>query len=165
MASRTNCRACRRWAQAPLFNAVIGQSVAGARQAFDALSGEVHASAVTAAYQDALLPQSAILGRLSEPALATVSAPPSRRTGAYAADLPSRKGPALAPVAVQMYQPRMFDLWGQGFGDWGTQESDGNAATLSRSTGGLVLGGDVSAYECASAAIGASASRAATRMT
>ena len=44
-----------------------------------------------------------------------------------------------------MYQPRMFDFWGQGFGDWGRVSSDGNAASLSRSTGGFVLGGDVSA--------------------
>ena len=32
----------------PVYNAVVGQTVAGARQAFDGLSGEVHASAVTA---------------------------------------------------------------------------------------------------------------------
>jgi fibronectin-binding autotransporter adhesin len=129
----------------PVFNAVIGQSVAGAQQAFDALSGEVHASAVTAAYEDALLPQSAILDRLNEPASPPALGAAIEATGAYAADLPSRKGPALAPVAVQMYQPRMFDLWGQGFGDWGRVKSDGNAATLSRSTGGFVLGGDISA--------------------
>ena len=102
-----------------LFNAVIGQSAAGAQQAFDALSGEVHASAVTAAFEDALLPHGAILDRLNEPASPPALGAAIETTGAYAADLPSRKGPALAPIAVQMYQPRMFDLWGQGFGDWG----------------------------------------------
>jgi fibronectin-binding autotransporter adhesin len=55
------------------------------------------------------------------------------------------KGPRVAPVAVQLYQPRFFDVWGQGFGDWGRVSGDGNAASLSRSTGGFVLGGDVSA--------------------
>jgi outer membrane autotransporter protein len=44
-----------------------------------------------------------------------------------------------------MYQPHMFDFWGEGFGDFGHVSSDGNAASLSRSTGGFVLGGDVSA--------------------
>jgi outer membrane autotransporter protein len=34
------------------------------------------------------------------------------------AGLPSGKGPRVAPVEIRMYQPRMFDFWGQGFGDW-----------------------------------------------
>jgi outer membrane autotransporter protein len=129
----------------PVFNAVIGQSVAGARQAFDALSGEIHASIVTAAYEDALLPSAAILDRLNETVAAPLLGAATSMTGAYASDLPSGKGPRVAPVAVQLYQPRIFDVWGQGFGDWGHIKSDGNAASLSRSTGGFVLGGDVSA--------------------
>ena len=44
-----------------------------------------------------------------------------------------------------MYQPRLFDLWGQGFGDWGRGKGDGNAASFDRSTGGFIIGGDVSA--------------------
>ena len=128
-----------------VFNAVIGQSAAGAQHAFGALSGEVHASAVTAAYEDALLPQGAILDRLNQPVAPPTLGAAILTNAAYAADLPSRKGPALAPVAVQMYQPRVFDLWGQGFGDWGRVSGNGNAATLSRTTGGFVLGGDVSA--------------------
>ncbi|MBV9751725.1 MAG: autotransporter domain-containing protein, partial [Hyphomicrobiales bacterium] len=127
-----------------LFNAVIGQSAAGARQAFDALSGEVHASTVTAAFEDALLPQSAILDRLNEPVSPPALGASTETTGTYAADLPSGKRPGLAPVEVRLYQPRIFDVWGQGFGDWGRVKSDGNAASLSRSTGGFVLGGDVS---------------------
>ena len=87
----------------PVFNAVVGQSVAGARQAFDALSGEIHASAVTAAFEDQRLPREAIFDRLSQPAETPVLGAATTMTGAYAADLPSRKGPALAPVAVQMY--------------------------------------------------------------
>ena len=63
-------------------------------------------------------------------------------TGAYVADLPSRKGPALAPVAVQMVQPRLFGLWGQGFGDWGNTNGDHNAAKLTRDTGGFIIGAD-----------------------
>ena len=126
----------------PLFDVVVGQSVAGARQAFDALSGEIHASAVTTAFEDARLPREAILDRLNEPADTPALGAATTMTGAYAADLPSRKGPALAPVEVRMYQPRMFGLWGQGFGDWGRTASDRNAASLSRSTGGFVIGAD-----------------------
>jgi outer membrane autotransporter protein len=114
-------------------------------QAFDQLSGEVHASTATAAFSDALLPQGAILGHLSSPPPPPALGTASTTTGAYAADLPSGKGPHRAPVEVRMYQPHMFDFWGEGFGDFGHVSSDGNAASLSRSTGGFVLGGDVSA--------------------
>jgi outer membrane autotransporter protein len=127
----------------PIYNAVVGQSIAGAQQAFDALSGEIHASAVTAAFEDQRLPREAILDRLSQQPLDTSwLGVASTMTGAYAADLPSRKGLALAPVAVQMYQPRLYGLWGQGFGDWGTTKSDNNAAKLSRDTGGFIIGAD-----------------------
>ena len=106
----------------PLFDIVVGQSFDGARQAFNALSGEVHASLSTAAFQDFELIRAAILDRLarSEATPATTSAD----TGAT--------GSALAP-----------SFWMQAIGDDGHVKSDGNAATLSRSTGGFLLGGDV----------------------
>jgi fibronectin-binding autotransporter adhesin len=128
----------------PLFNAVLGQSVAGALQSFDAFSGEIHATAVSAAFEDDRLPREAIFDRLSQPLATPLLGVASTMTGAYAADLPSRKGPPLAPIDVRMYQPRLFDLWGQGFGDWGSAKGNGNAASFDRSTGGFVLGGDVS---------------------
>ena len=126
----------------PIFNAVVTQnSAAGAQAAFDALSGEIHASAVTAAFEDQRLPRDAIFGRLSGSLETPLLGVGSTMTGAYAADLPSR-GPALAPVAVQMYQPRLFGLWAQGFGDWGKTNGDHNAAKLTRDTGGFIIGAD-----------------------
>ncbi|MFI5014047.1 MAG: autotransporter domain-containing protein [Hyphomicrobiales bacterium] len=131
----------------PIFNAVVGQTVAGAQQAFDALSGEIHASAVTAAFEDQRLPREAILDRLSQRPLDTSwLGVASTMTGAYAADLPSGKGPALAPVDVQMYRPRLYGLWGQGFGDWGRTGSDHNAAKLTRDTGGFIIGADAAEH-------------------
>jgi outer membrane autotransporter protein len=129
----------------PIFNAVIGQSVAGALQAFNALSGEIHATAVSAGFEDDRLPREAILDRLSQPLATPLLGVASTMTGAYAADLPTRKGPPVAPIDVRMYQPRLFDLWGQGFGDWGRAKGDGNAASFDRSTGGFIIGGDASA--------------------
>src|SRR6202023_2441295 len=102
----------------PVYNVVLNQSVTGARQAFDALSGEIHASAVTAAFEDQRLPREAIFDRLTGPLETPLLGVASTMTGAYAADLPSRKGPPVAPIDMRMYQPRLFDLWGQGFGDW-----------------------------------------------
>ena len=55
----------------------------------------------------------------------------------------------------------MFDFWGEGLGDFGHVNGNGNAASLSTSIGGFILGGDVSARS-SSAEIGASASPAAT---
>jgi outer membrane autotransporter protein len=125
-----------------IFNSVVTQTTAaGARQAFDALSGEIHASAVTAAFGDQRLPREAILDRLSQPADQPVLGAATTMTGAYAADLPSHKS-ALAPVAAQMVRPRLFGLWGQGFGDWGRTNGDHNAAKLTRDTGGFVIGID-----------------------
>jgi fibronectin-binding autotransporter adhesin len=104
-------------ASQPLLNALVHANGPALAQDLDALSGEVHASTVTAAFEDSSLARQAILDHLSEP----VSPPPlgtaSTMTGAYAADLPSGKGPHRAPVAVSLYQPRLFDVWGQGFGD------------------------------------------------
>ena len=121
----------------PIFDAVVGQSVNGARQAFIALSGEVHASAVTAAFEDSRLPREAILDRLSQP----FTGPTLGSTmAAYAADLPTKARPA-----VPRAEPQVISFWGHAFGDFGRNGSDGNAASISRSTDGFVIGGDVSA--------------------
>ena len=125
-----------------VYNAVLNQSVSGARQAFDALSGEVRASAVTAGFEDSRLPREAILDRLSQPLDTPFLGVTSTMMGAYAADLPSGKGRALAPVEVTMVRPNLFGLWGQGFGDWGRTGSDHNAAKLTRATGGFIIGAD-----------------------
>ena len=59
---------------------------------------------------------------------------------AYAADLPAK-----AAAGVPRYQPpQTLNFWAQGFGDFGHSGSDGNAAALSRSTDGFVIGGDAS---------------------
>jgi outer membrane autotransporter protein len=40
-----------------------------------------------------------------------------------------------------------FGLWSQGFGAWSQWNSDGNAATMDRSIGGLLVGGDTMASD------------------
>jgi fibronectin-binding autotransporter adhesin len=114
--------------------------------AVDFLTGEVYSERISAALNGATLTQDLILERLdNEITNATSLGVASNATGAYAADLPSGKGPHLAPVAVRMYEPRKFDLWGEGIGDFGHVNGNGNAASISTATGGFVLGGDVSA--------------------
>jgi autotransporter-associated beta strand protein len=111
--------------------ALDAQSAAGARQAFDALSGEIHPSAVSAAFDDARLPREAVLDRLASSygALATGGANGFAATNAIAA-------PSLPA--------QMFAAWGQAFGSFGHIGGDGDAAALDRSLGGFILGADAS---------------------
>ncbi|PRD40367.1 autotransporter outer membrane beta-barrel domain-containing protein, partial [Phyllobacterium phragmitis] len=50
------------------------------------------------------------------------------------------------PQAVAATTDR-FALWGQGFGSWGHTNGDGNAARLSRSTGGFFIGADAPVFD------------------
>jgi outer membrane autotransporter protein len=129
-----------------LFNAVVNLATfADARAAFDSLSGEVHASAQTALIEESHFVRDAMNDRLRQ-SFAAVAAP-SMPMMAFAADAPAstalayamstkappRGGPAPAPT---------YAIWGQTFGSWGHTDGDGNAARLSRSTGGMVSGVD-----------------------
>jgi len=114
--------------------------------AVDFLTGEVYSSRILAALNGATLTQDLILERLDNEITSAASlGVVSNATGACATDLPSGKGPHLAPVAVRMYEPRMFNFWGEGIGDFGHVNGNGNASSISAATGGFVLGGDVSA--------------------
>lgn len=98
-----------------LYQGVLSQSAAGARQAFDAVSGEVHASALSAGIEDSGLVREAILDHLQQAA---------RPAGSQAG---AQSGPAV---------------WGTGFGTFGRTAGGGNAARMKRSVGGFVLGAD-----------------------
>ncbi len=114
----------------PLYNALIGQSGPGARAAFDALSGEIHASTASAAFDDSRLPREAVLDRLADP----FGAPPSSAAGFVASS---------APVADPL-SGNVLTAWGQAFGTFGHIAGDGDAAGLNRSLGGFILGVDQS---------------------
>ena len=131
-----------------LFDAVLNQTAAGARAAFDAASGEVHASAATAAVEGTRLSRDAIFDRLETAsregsgALGAVSG-----FGALAPTLPAGVR-NYAPVHMGYDRPAValqapaYTAWGSGFGDFGSNGGNGNAATLDRSLGGFVLGVD-----------------------
>ena len=94
-------------ATSALYLAVKGLTVGGAAQAFDAASGEIHASAITSDFAVASVVQGAVLDRLG-------------------ADMGDAKHGA----------------WLRGFGNFGVTRTDGNAARLSRRTGGFIIGAD-----------------------
>ena len=100
----------------PLFGAVVQQSAANARTAFDSLSGEVHASLKSAAFEDSRFVRGATLGRLRE-----------------AFD---------TPAAIDASGAAGNGMWAQAFNSKGSSDSDGNASSVDRSTSGIFLGTD-----------------------
>lgn len=125
------------------YGATIGLSTPEAQAAFQALSGDIHASSVSAEFETAFFVREAILDRMrwgATPGLADGTDFGSL-PATYTADLPGRAAP-VTPVPVRVLDPRVFGVWGQGFGSFGEARSDGNAARLSRQTSGFVLGAD-----------------------
>lgn len=90
----------------------------GARAAIDSLTGEIHASAGTALLEDSRFPREAANDHLR-----------AALGGANGGQADDQAG-------------ERFSLWGRGFGSWGQWDSNGNAATLDRSIGGGLIGGD-----------------------
>ncbi|MCZ0734454.1 autotransporter domain-containing protein [Phreatobacter sp. AB_2022a] len=116
----------------PLYDAIMALPTdSAARDAFDRLSGEIHASAKTALIEDSGFLREAAIGRLRSAfgTVAAASAPVNM------ADINGR----LVTVAPTTER---FAIWGQGYGAWGRTNGDGNAAGLKHSTGGFFLGFD-----------------------
>lgn len=102
------------------------------RASYDTLSGEIHASARTALIEDSRLVRQAANHRLRAASGASggvLNAPALRRdaNGVAQAVSPADRGPAV---------------WSQALGAWGATRSDGNAARLSRSAKGVLIGAD-----------------------
>lgn len=115
-----------------VYNTVLTLSANQARSAFDLLSGEVHASVASSLLEDSRFIRSAMNDRLrglGESALATQfeRVTLAQGYGSHASALPSanRQG-----------------AWASTFGSWGRNDSDGNAASITRDIGGFLLGVD-----------------------
>jgi outer membrane autotransporter protein len=107
-------------------------SADGARGAFDQLSGEVHASAQTALIEGSRFVREAALDRLQSGACGVAGGDTTLATG--------NTGNIGASC-----NPTQSVAWGRVLGNWGRNASDGNAARLNRSTGGLLFGADMQA--------------------
>ena len=106
----------------PVYLAIAALGDVGeVRAAFDAISGEIGASAQTALLDDSRFPREAALDRLRV-ALGGVGADSGTQ-------IEDRISGNLA-------------LWGQGFGALSRWSSDGNAAAMDRTIGGFLMGGD-----------------------
>lgn len=105
------------------------------RAGFDALSGEIHASAKTVMIEDSLFLRSATNDRLRA-AFGGVGVS-NGNVVTYVDGKPVPVAAATDGLAV----------WGQGFGAWGNINGDGNAAGVSRSTGGFFAGIDAPVFD------------------
>ncbi|WP_167518119.1 autotransporter domain-containing protein [Brucella pseudintermedia] len=101
------------------------------RASFDALSGEIHGSAKTALVEDSRFIRNAANDRIRA-AFGDAGAP-------VAPVLAYGRGDTPMAVSADHIGPV---FWSRGFGSWGSSDSDGNAASLDRNTGGLLIGAD-----------------------
>ncbi|WP_147283737.1 autotransporter outer membrane beta-barrel domain-containing protein, partial [Bosea caraganae] len=125
-----------------LYNSLLMLDAPSARAAFDALSGEIHASAKGVLVEEGSALRDAATGRLRSAFGAVGAAPMATMNYGFTADLaPSATGP------MPKLRSDRFALWGQGYGSWGRSESDRNAGKLTRSSGGLMVGGDVAVFD------------------
>ncbi len=137
----------------PLVSHLLGQSADGARQAFDALSGEVHATVGSTACRDSRFTRDAIFSRLQQAYHArsgegsglgntgTIVAAASSHAPMMSLGMGSGRASAEenAPAHVS---PLVF--WTQAFGSWGEAvDGSGEAASAGRNIGGFLSGVDV----------------------
>ena len=125
----------------PIWNAVVQMDAPTAQAAFNQLSGEVHASAKTALYEDSRLVRDGALSRLRQAFGGSVVAPSTAQVASV--------DDACSGETCQADPTIGIAAWAQGFGSWGYTSSDGNAAGLSRSTGGVLVGVDAAVFEVA----------------
>ncbi|MFT9418753.1 autotransporter domain-containing protein [Acetobacter sp.] len=119
----------------PVAGAVSQLGAQGARAAFNALSGEVHASARTALIQDSFFVRQAALDRLESAGCDSASADGTIRT----ANLHTQRDDGCHADRAM--------LWGEAYGSLGHNAGDGNAATMQHSTAGFVMGVDAPVME------------------
>jgi outer membrane autotransporter protein len=136
-------------ADSALFLDVLNQTAAGARQAFDALSGEVHASLSGILIDQSRYVRDAISDRMrqafyandrSQIAVLSNGGP----TSVAALDNGRMALGALGAVSDDraIAAPSRLTFWSSGFGAWGQFDGDGNAATADRNLGGFISGMD-----------------------
>jgi outer membrane autotransporter protein len=137
----------------PLYDAIIGQTVEGAQQGFNALSGEVHATVSSTLANDSHYVRDILISRLVQ-AYYTRSG-----GGTQTAALGGGGGPATAAgingapmMGLGMGSGGGTDdrhlavspitFWAQGYGAWADFDGNGNAAGANRTLGGFMSGMD-----------------------
>ena len=125
-----------------IYDAIVGlPDDETARDAFDQLSGEMHASIKGAMLEDSRLLREAATARVRA-AFAGTTARPLPVMGYGPEEALAREGKSANVFAPTSSDTDRFAVWVQGLGSWGEWDGDGNAAALDRSIGGLLIGAD-----------------------
>ncbi|GAU85522.1 chaperone protein DnaJ [Bosea sp. BIWAKO-01] len=127
----------------PVYDAIVKLDAPSARQAFDALSGEVHASAQSILVEDSTVVRTTAIDRLRSAFGTVAAAQQPVMTYGFTADMAA---PVTGPMPRLVPNDR-FAVWGQGFGSWGRNEAQGGVSKLSRSSGGFLLGADAAVFD------------------
>lgn len=127
----------------PVYDAIVKLDAPSARQAFDALSGEVHASAQGILAEESNVVRGTAIDRLRSAFGTVAAAQQPVMTYGFTADLAA---PVTGPMPRLVPNDR-FAVWGQGFGSWGRNETQGGVSKLSRSSGGFLLGADAAVFD------------------
>jgi len=114
-----------------LYDAILLLADANAADAFDQLSGEIHASAKTMLSEDSRFLRQAVSGRLQ-----------SLKSDSTADAAAVTAGGRIEPVADLSVAQSSSGFWMSGYGAWGNWDGDGNAASFERSAGGGFIGAD-----------------------
>ncbi len=125
-----------------LFLDVLNQTAEGARQAFDALSGEIHASVGGALLDEGRHVRDAVMGRLVQASYNGTglgSGGPQSTSGMMMLGYGSKDLGSYEPLPAVSEGPV---FWTQGFGSWANFDGNGNAASLDRDMGGFISGVD-----------------------
>ncbi len=115
----------------PVYDAVLAVSASGAPAAFDALSGEVYASASTVMQQQSIYLREAVGTRVRQ-------------------DLVGQAG--FGQETAKLAPGYDATVWTQAYGAWGQIAGDGNAASLDSSIAGFLMGVDAAVTSSAGSA-------------
>ncbi|WP_425303998.1 autotransporter outer membrane beta-barrel domain-containing protein [Asticcacaulis benevestitus] len=115
-----------------LYQAVLGQSIEGARSAFNMLSGEAYASVTTALLDDSRAVPKTMLNRLRQQTYGAAAGESAALGTGEASTVTSGSESTTSTVIT----------WAEAFGGRGKIRNDGNAASLSHDRSGFMTGMD-----------------------
>ncbi len=134
----------------PIYDLVLMDTAEQAREAFESLSGEVHASVSNVLASDSRYVRDAILGRMRRASYASTTDKNVALAGP--AETAVTAGVARGRMAlgaggaddIRLAAPNPLTFWTRGIGSWGefNGNGNGNAATAQRTLAGFVSGMD-----------------------
>jgi outer membrane autotransporter protein len=125
--------------------AVLPDNAAVLGAAFDSLSGEIHASLQSTMIETGSQLRDAVNDRLRTTTTGGVR--PSAPLLGYAPTAGSSSPTGKVLAAPDSEDATGWAVWARGFGGWTTKDGNGNAAALTYSNAGVLIGADLDAFD------------------